>query len=631
MLKNVLIFSLALILVLLLSKEINAQGVAINTDGTDADGSSMLDVKSTSAGMLIPRMTIAQRNAIGTPATSLLIYQTDSDPGYYYYDGSAWVRLSVGEEVDPTWDGDANTSADIGRSGNVGIGTTSPWAKLEVQGTTKLTASDGGAHTWFPYSDGEVYITGDEDGTGTGDINFRSFSDANYRQWMIVKGGTGKVGIGTTSPSAQFHTTGTVRFQNYPSGANGAIIRTDASGNLATTDFTGSTSDILLGNNSFGSVAAAGGVISSCGTANYVPKMVSSTELDCSQIFDNGTNVGIGTTSPSYKLHTMGDIYANGGWLRVSDNGGLLFQSHGGGWYMTDATWIRSYGNKNIYHNTGIMRTDGTFQVGSSGSTLNVPSGGNFAYRTSVLFANTSGNVGIGTTSPSEKLDVSGNIKASGIAYWGSAGVRTETRNDAGASGAGIRSGFYQTSAPSPAANWPTGASGWWHLLDIRHTNTGNNYAMQFAGSFNDQYLYFRKTNNNAAQSWSQIYTSANGGLITCSSANYVVKSDGTNGICSQIFDNGTNVGIGTTSPGEKLDISGSTKVSGDYYLNSGHYLGIKGDYNIIIDDANPTWHSNGYGGVIEFRGDNNVNNSKLEAGGLELTRDIEVSGRYFD
>ncbi|MEA3447441.1 MAG: shufflon system plasmid conjugative transfer pilus tip adhesin PilV [Bacteroidota bacterium] len=117
-------------------------------------------------------------------------------------------------------------------------------------------------------------------------------------------------------------------------------------------------------------------------------------------------NVGIGTTTPSYKLHTMGDIYANGGWLRVSDNGGLLFQSHGGGWYMTDATWIRSYGNKNIYHNTGIMRTDGTFQVGSSGSTLNVPNGGDFAYRTSVLFANTSGNVGIGTTSPSTQLHI---------------------------------------------------------------------------------------------------------------------------------------------------------------------------------------------------------------------------------
>ena len=82
---------------------------------------------------------------------------------------------------------------------------------------------------------------------------------------------------------------------------------------------------------------------------------------------------------------------------------------------MTDSTWIRSYGNKNIYHSTGIMRTDGTLQVGSGGGTLNVASGGNFAYRTNVLFANTAGNVGIGTTGPGYKLEVVGGpIKATG-------------------------------------------------------------------------------------------------------------------------------------------------------------------------------------------------------------------------
>ncbi|MCH2045991.1 MAG: hypothetical protein MK212_17885, partial [Saprospiraceae bacterium] len=52
------------------------QGVGINNDGTDPDASAILDIKSTTQGLLIPRMTSTQRDAIGTPATSLMIYNT---------------------------------------------------------------------------------------------------------------------------------------------------------------------------------------------------------------------------------------------------------------------------------------------------------------------------------------------------------------------------------------------------------------------------------------------------------------------------------------------------------------------------------------------------------------------------
>jgi uncharacterized protein (TIGR02145 family) len=60
---------------------------------TTPDASSMLDVSSTSKGMLVPRMTSAQRSAISSPVTGLLVYQTDSPSGYYYYDGVAWKLL----------------------------------------------------------------------------------------------------------------------------------------------------------------------------------------------------------------------------------------------------------------------------------------------------------------------------------------------------------------------------------------------------------------------------------------------------------------------------------------------------------------------------------------------------------
>src|SRR5690606_22444533 len=118
------------------------------------------------------------------------------------------------------------------------------------------------------------------------------------------------------------------------------------------------------------------------------------------------------------------------------------------------------------------------------------------------------GNVGIGTTAPAESLHTTGNIRADGIVYWGNGLVRTETRPDAGLRGdAGAKSGFFETSAPSPASSWPTGASSWWHLLDVRHSNNSNNYALQLSGSFFDQRLFFRKTNNNASQAWSEIHS----------------------------------------------------------------------------------------------------------------------------
>lgn len=68
------------------------------------------------------------------------------------------------------------------------------------------------------------------------------------------------------------------------------------------------------------------------------------------------------------------------------------------------------------------------------------------------------------------------------------------------------QSGFYQAEHP---VNYPPGATSFWHLLDVRHTNTINNYGMQFAGSFFDQELWFRKTNtnnlNDATTSWSKV------------------------------------------------------------------------------------------------------------------------------
>jgi len=77
-------------------------------------------------------------------AIGLMVYNTnttssgtnDVSPGFYYWNGAKWMKISViddfEDEIDPTWTGDANITSDIGRVGNIGIGTETPEVKLHV-------------------------------------------------------------------------------------------------------------------------------------------------------------------------------------------------------------------------------------------------------------------------------------------------------------------------------------------------------------------------------------------------------------------------------------------------------------------------------------------------------------------
>jgi hypothetical protein len=74
----------------------NAQGVAINSSGSKADTSALLDLGSTSKGFLPPRMTIAQRNAIVSPQPGLVVYNTDCNDMNYYRPTYGWRSFSGG-------------------------------------------------------------------------------------------------------------------------------------------------------------------------------------------------------------------------------------------------------------------------------------------------------------------------------------------------------------------------------------------------------------------------------------------------------------------------------------------------------------------------------------------------------
>jgi trimeric autotransporter adhesin len=91
-------FIVLIVSIVFANKFLIAQGVAISEDNSTPNASAMLDVKSTTKGLLIPRMTQAQRTAIVAPATGLLVYQTDNPGGFYYYNGAEWFRLSLQNE-----------------------------------------------------------------------------------------------------------------------------------------------------------------------------------------------------------------------------------------------------------------------------------------------------------------------------------------------------------------------------------------------------------------------------------------------------------------------------------------------------------------------------------------------------
>ena len=74
---------------LLITGSAFAQSIGINSDGSAPNGSAMLDVSSTTKGFLAPRVTAAQKALISSPATGLLIYQTDGTAGYYYNSGTS--------------------------------------------------------------------------------------------------------------------------------------------------------------------------------------------------------------------------------------------------------------------------------------------------------------------------------------------------------------------------------------------------------------------------------------------------------------------------------------------------------------------------------------------------------------
>ena len=106
--------------------------VGIGTNAPDA--SAQLEILSTSKGLLIPRLSLLQRNDINNPANGLLIYQTTNSAGFYYYNNGQWQKLVNNSEI--------TSGGGTGTSGNTILnGITAPATSLGANGDFYLNTA----------------------------------------------------------------------------------------------------------------------------------------------------------------------------------------------------------------------------------------------------------------------------------------------------------------------------------------------------------------------------------------------------------------------------------------------------------------------------------------------------------
>ncbi|MDZ4747925.1 MAG: hypothetical protein SH808_05520 [Saprospiraceae bacterium] len=185
-----------------------AQRIGIGTN--EPHLSSALDITSSDKGILIPRMSSAQRNAIGSPTSGLMVYVTDP-VGFWYFNGSIWTTLGTGggggssSAIEDT-DGDTKVDAEsapnedlirfktagievmcITNEGKVGIGTDMPGGTLDVAGDIQ-------AGLFIDRATPQYYLDPGSNATSmsvAGSVKASLFSDASSSAYFLDPGSAG--------------------------------------------------------------------------------------------------------------------------------------------------------------------------------------------------------------------------------------------------------------------------------------------------------------------------------------------------------------------------------------------------------------------------------------------------------
>lgn len=548
----------------------NGQTVIVTDDisYTSGQASAALDIKSTSKGLLIPRMTAAERTAITAPANGLMVYQTDGSSGFYYYNGSAWTSIGGSSQ----W-----TTKDTNiyyKTGNVGIGVDTPKQSLEVVGNVKFSGAimpgnnagtlgyvltSGGIAGTPTWTDPTTYLTSGWQLAGNTVASPQKLGTLSYTDLPLITNNVekmriladGKVGIGTSTPTQILDVVGNLKF-------SGALMPNNLPGSAGSVLMSAGTNTSPIwgmawtgGGNNLNSINTQ-----NFGTTTYHDLPILTNNIERIRIKADG-KVGIGNAAPNQVLDVTGNVALSGALMPNNSAGSAGFFLTSAG-TNTAPTWTDP---ATLAWKPGGNTLTGVQPLGTL-SFHDLPIYTANAERMRVL---TNGNVGIANIAPAEKLDVTGNVRFSGALMPG---------------GIAGTSGYFLTSAgTNTAPTWTNPATLAWKPGG----NDMNSVGVQSLGTTSYHNLP----------------------IITNNTTKLLILADGKVGI-----------GAPAPTPTEALDITGNLKFSGALMPNN--VPGAAGTFLMSAGASTaPTW------GIAWKPGGNDMNSAGVQAIGTTSYTDL--------
>jgi hypothetical protein len=518
-------------------------------------------------------------------------------------------------------------------TGNVGIGSTNPQAKFEINagslgftqynyspsqiiytyngnseyvemGSIRTAAGSDWTSSGFRIqekidSTWMAYMQFNGDGNNGG-MSFGAGTSATSRQSIAERmriTNTGNVGIGTTSPSSLLSVAGNATFGQ---GTNRPVTYDSNGGNFRITPNSGGWATGYLFNGSAGTYKGGFGGFGGGDTLSYL-WIGDDYNIPTITVMPNQGNVGIGTTSPNYKLSIQG----NAG-IEQSEEYFYFNSSYSVG--SNARAKIRAVGAG------GGSGYGGDFRVSTRAT--------NNAWNEDAFIVNSSGNVGIGTTSPTEKLSVYGNARidsdnAASQLYFYNSGTLLGSigKGNYAVTGADFNGiSMYSVGAMSFSAGGQTERMRITSLgnVGIGNTNPGNKLIVDYTTNGADGIVSRNLSTGGSAYAFVGAFNNSSNGIdlrsypstnLAFPSTSFVSSGSGqtggmiinqaggnpislwTNGSEKMRVTSGGNIGIGTSTPSTSLEVKG-TAFSVYPTIRVNHDLGPVAAYIDLIADA---------------------------------------------